>query len=361
MPHEFRRLIFPASDRIDDINFDELVARFKIDDARSEVIPAGTVFLFQFWAHWCFDSFRVDDKFFNRYDAQADGSFGVYPSRNRMSPLIDHGSGKFVLDNGSLPLMVYDGSSGTTEISPDPHRVNDNPPLKAFHLLAAKHHNKRIDAGRDYDTAKAETVATFNHLFLQEGARISGIKPQQILRQKVPGITRSLEFVFAAGRWAHAMIPNTVHGEPLFTHKRAKDVDLHKLFDMSEMARDINLGVSPAMTNMIPVPDPKSILVRTLSERHVKLGLPCFQDLARRYHIDIDKAAYPVGMPIWAGILLEAEMDGSGRLGPVGGRVFADALAGTLLWAKNEGAGLYHPRWNNAPTTTEEIIEYCLS
>ena len=347
--HKFTREIPTSHRRLTSVGCEEIKKRFKRDDSRSKQITLFNPMWFQFWAHQCLDSTEIDGEKFNRYDGFDNGQ-GLYPVRMD-SPLLK--GGYFKLSKNGLPAMSPVDESKPIELTVDAHRGNENKVLKALHRMGSKIHNKRMDAHGDFDLAKSETIATLNIVTLNESLVLCQMDWNEFFEIQVNGLNLSLEWNFAIARWAHAQMPDTVNDEHIFEKGWSGTVDVESLYT-SERARDLNLGVSPAMTDMAHLPSkPHSILERTFA-RHLELGLPCWQDLADAYDVS-PREDVPEGCPIWPGLLMEAE-DNDGMLGRLGRRVVADGLAGSLLWS--EGEGVWHPRWKGAPTSTLEIIKY---
>lgn len=342
--------------------------RAKEDDKRSEHFTIGNAYWFQFWAHQGLDSSGDGNFRVNRYNGLQDGE-GIYPTRR--DDIILNRDGTFRLSvEGGLPLLTFEGNDGTdektaVEVAPDNHRVNENPVLSAFHLLAIKCHNKRMQEHGDFELAQSETIALMNIVSLNESLILCGMDEKEFFDHiVVKDFHLATEFNFAVARWAHPMMAETVNGRPLFEPMRSQDVNLIAMFDGSEMARDLNFGTSTAMQNMHHLPgDNPSILDRTFA-RHHELDLPCWQDLCFVYEAELENTpsakCCELGAPIFAGMLFEAEKF-DGRPGPVLSRALADGLAGSLMWGKSFAQGLWLPLWRGAPRSTINIIDYALS
>jgi hypothetical protein len=326
----------------------EIKDMYAIDDIRSENSTAGHAFYFQFWAHQWTDSVFIPGHTlpFNRYNFDDDGQ-GVYPLRGLDSILIDRKTGKFKLLGGGLPDVKWD--NGAAELAPDNHRANENKILTAFHLMAVKMHNRFIeDYDVDYYTARGMVIAELNRITLNESLYLCDMDEDEFFNDiRIPNMHKTLEFNFALARWAHAQMPDTVNGKHVFDRvERSSSVDLVKLFDGSEMARILNLGVSTAMTEMMHVPAPHNILDRTF-KRNNELGIISFEQLAQiigvEFNRDItDTLPQLKDTPIWAGTLIEASTSGrEGQLGPVGRRAIADGIAATLTHGLH-GKGVWH-------------------
>lgn len=340
MTHTLVRSIPARAHVLTDTACDDLKASFKIDDSKSAVITTGSAFLWQFWAHDVFNT--MEDGTANLYSGVVDGLDGFYgPKTIRDFTMKD---GKFKLPNNDLPVLNF---GPLAQLAPDLHRANENPVLKAFHLLFSRLHNKRMDAHGDEILARKETMATLTQLFLNEALLVCGMGTQEFFDVTVTGFNQSLEGVFAAGRWAHAQMPETTNGLPVFRHQLAGEVDMIALWDGSEMARELNLGVSTAMTKMTHVVGEHDIRERTFTQ-HNKHGLASWADAAKRYRIE---PLVTPDAPIWAGMLMEAEAQGNGLLGPLGRRMVADLIAGSLYLA--------HVRdnpWKGAPRESLDIV-----
>lgn len=345
---------------------------FAVDDERSERSTSGHAFYFQFWAHqWTDSVFKPNETLpFNRYDFNDNGQ-GVYPLRGLNSSLIDHKTGKFLLKDGGLPILVSD--SKESETAPDNHRVNENKILSAFHLMAIKLHNRIIDDYRtSYEETKKRVIACTNRMTLEQSLHLCGMDEDEFFNDiRIKDMHKMAEFNFALARWAHAQMPSTINGKGVFDRtQRSSDVDILKLFDGSEMARVLNLGVSKEMTDMSHIPNPDSILNMTFG-RNNDLGLINAHQMAKISGFDVDAnesfESLPQfkNCPLWPFILLEAGLtEPEGQLGPMGARWVADGIASTMLWGLHgEGVWLdWHlPQSDTADSVTTNIIKYALS
>lgn len=337
---------------------EEIKSLYAENDQLDENISLFNSISFQSWAHQCFDSTTnpsaigpAATRMWNRYDGLDNGQ-GVYPA-DRTNPMILK-DGKFRISEVGLPYIA--GTEPPVELAADYHRVNENAGLKGFHLMWVKIHNKRIEEHGDYELAKQETIATMNLVTKNEAEVITGLSFKQMLDHvRIKDFNNSLEFVFGVGRWAHAQMPDRLNDRPIFEKVNSVDVDMESM--LIERSRVLNLGCSTAMRNMDHLPaKPFDILERTFS-RHNQLQLASFQDLAHQMKMPIDKDIVD-GCPIWPGILLEAQNQGDGLLGPVGARSVADAVVASLVWGVSSGQGLWHDRWKGAPNTSEEIVDY---
>ena len=360
MTTPFIRKIRPSGYRLTDQQCDELDSKFVVDDIRSPVITLGNAMWWQFWAHQCLDSVEIDGEMHNRYDGSDNGQ-GVYPARGRDHPILDKKTGLFRFSDQGLPRLDFaDAPDVLPEMTADVHRANENPVLTAFHLMAARIHNKRVYEHRDYELARAETIATLNQITLNEALALLQMDEDEFFDIRVKDFHRSLEWNFAAARWAHPQMPSEVLGRPIFERVPSVNIPVRNLFTGSEMARGLNLGVSEAMTKMHHVGGEPSIIKRTI-QRHNELELPDWDDLATAYRIEPFDIGGIKHCPIWPAILLEAQTYGTGYLGKLGRRVVADGLAGSLRWGSKINQGLWHPRWAGAPVATLDIIDYSVT
>lgn len=348
---KFTRIVANPASKLSTAACQLIRDEYKIDDGRSDSISLGNALYFQFYAHQTLDSVEIDGEMFNRYDSLDNGQ-GIYPARMD-SPLLTQDGYFITSEEMGLPFIA-----GTKkELTVDAHRANENMPLKAFHLMAIRLHNKRMDEHGDFKLAKEEVIALTNRITLNETMVVTGLTEKQIFDEVViKDAHMSLEWNFGFGRWAHAQMPESFNGQHIFTKGASKDVDLVALFE-DEMARDLNLGVTTAMTKMDHVMGAKNILQRTFS-RHSELGLPSIQELAAAYRKSLP-LDIPQGCPIWPGVLLEAELTQGDGLGPLGARAVADAIAGSLRWAY-PGQGIWHALWDGAPSSTVDIIKYSM-
>lgn len=352
---KFHRAIPERSGRpLADVECEEIKDRFKIDNDLDDNISLFNSVSFQSWTHDCLDSFinPADGERWNRYDGNANAQ-GIYPAR-RDSPMLLP-NGYFRLSEVGLPYIA--GTNPPVELAADSHRANEHPGLKAFHLFWVLFHNKRMDAHGDFDLAKQETIASKNVMELNELKIVTGFDFDRIFNGiKLKNFHMALEFVLAVARWAHGQMPDTLNGLPIFQKRGSGEVDLHAML-MVEKSRKLNLGVSNAMVNMDHLPTtPHSILERTFA-RHNEHRLPSGEDLAkalgiRNYNVE------PKGCPMFPAMLIEAENHGTGTLGPMGAAAVSDGVAGSFLWGIDIGQGLWHPRWQNAPDTSQQMLDY---
>lgn len=330
---------------------------FEISDARGE-LSLFNGFWLQFWAHQSINT--TSGGRVNLYDGHDNGQ-GVYGptlERGNLTPVLILPNGKFRLSEKGLPYVA-----GTfLELTGDMHRANENWALKSLHLMAVLIHNKRMDAHGNFDLAKDETIATLNTVTLNETIELTGLTESQIFNEiRIKDMHTAIEWPNALARWAHAQMPDTVAGTPIFEKRYSIDVDVAGL--LTEKSRELSLGVSTAMQNMDHLPSqPHAILERTFA-KHVELGLACHQDacvaIDPRNKEALDDA--PKGCPLFPAMLMEARDKGEGKLGPVYGRLVADGIAASLMWGAEIGQGLWHPRWENAPDTSAEIVDYAFS
>ena len=343
--------------------------QFKTDDQRGERITVGAALWPQMaFAHQAFDSKIVefDDagpEAVNRYDFRDNGT-GVYGDGDPSAILFDK-SGRFKMGPGGdrLPVISWqnaDGSIGSGELAADRDRVNENSVLRLLHLYPAKMHNKRIDEGATFEEARADVTATLCLNGLEMAEQFTGKPSSEIINApKFTDMHRDYAFNFGIARLPHSAMPDTVQGEQLQADFRP---DPHKLFDGSEFARVVNLGTSSAMRAM-KVPGGSPDIVERTSSRHNELRLPCFADLCRAYRVTDKVATDMPNCTIWFGALLACERYGDDphELHPAIAQMYADGVAGTLMWGKPLGLGLWRKRWAGAPETLAEGLEYAFS
>ena len=345
----FTRAIPPRDRRATDDECDRIKAMFRVDDERSGRVSVVEAFVFQFWAHWTFNSKRIGGQMVNAYGFDANGLFGVYPFAGASSIIM--ADGRFKLEDGHLPTIT----ESNLELTPDQHRGNENRVLTAFHLLLAKLHNSRMDIHGDYDLARTEVVAAFNKAFQYAAMTILNMDEGEFYDIKVDDFHRSLECVFAVARFGHVQMPETFGGKGLFDKAQwSSDVDMRAMLD--EKAGAIGMRVAPAMVSGSEGGKGRSILDHTVTVRHGEERIGTYQDAARRFgirsDIDIDCC------PLWAGMMREADMHGGGdQFGPLGRRMIADAVAGTLMWGEPVQQGVWYAEPDDLPTTVADIIE----
>lgn len=341
----FTRAIRPRDKRLTDDECDEIRAAFAINDARSERVSAADALSFQFHAHWFVNSgINAQGETVNHYGFDADGAFGVYPQAGAKSILMEEG--RFLLEDGHLPTLAH----VAVEITPDLERANENRPLTAFHRLFALTHNARMDVHDDFARARDETVAAFNKAFLHSALHILEMDAREFFEVEIKDFHRSIEFAMAVDRFGHCQMPETLNGKHLFDKIGwSSDVDMPAL--LTERAGMIGLRVSPPMNENSEGGKGRPILFHTITKRHAMHTIPTFQDAAKQLRI---RSQVPFECcPLWAGILAEARED---RFGPVGRRLIADGIAGTLQWGRDQRKGCWYPEPDDVPTTLSDII-----
>ena len=298
------------------------------DSALMESVPVGAVFWLQFQpTHDSLNSKNVDGVMHNIYSPAADLE-GSYAPDGWM-----YKGAKFALhDSGGLPRFDL-GTDNSREIMAD-NRGNENSFLRRMHLLSCETHNKLVkDYGYSFEKARRATIAITNRITLEFTEMLTGDATNynkravdMLLAQK---FHTSLEWNFAAARYAHAMCTATVQGsDPLTPGRYALDIDVRAIFDGSEMAKALTPSVAEPMREMASVAGRPSILKLTLG-RSVSLDLPSFGEMAKHMRMEAGVSPYEYSLPIWAGMLYEAERVHKGQmLGPVGA---------SLVYAGNYG------------------------
>lgn len=355
---ELKNLIPTSRYRSSDAECEKFVELFEVNDERGGISLIDAM-LGQFHAHWYVASKQVRGKTFNAYWGKADGTHGAFPMFDG-DPVFYDADGRFKLTQEGN-FYVY---GGKISLAPDQHRSNENIVLTAFHLLLAKFYNKRLDEHGIRALAKAEAVACFQHAFMDMTKNVTGLTEVEIMNEvKVKNFADGFEFAMAVGRWGHPCMPETIGGKPLFDKSRKPgDIDFQKLSD--EKAGKLGMRIAPIMSSSSEGGKGKGILEHTIGNRHNKHNLCTFEELARAMGFN-GRDAQSLGSefkycPMFVGILKEAEVKGDGILGPVGARAVADGMASTLNWAEGSQEGLWHPRWNGAPSTALEISDYVL-
>lgn len=278
-------------------------------------VPVGVLFWLQFDpTHNALNSKIVDGEAFNIYSPACDLQ-GSYAEEGGWL----YSGDKFALhESGGLPRFDL-GNNNSREVMAD-FRGNENSFLRRMHLLVCQIHNKLVDDyGYDFEKAKRATIAITNRITLRFTELLCGGNANQRAVERLIALKfhNSLEWNFAAARYAHAMCPAIVQGDdPLVTGRLALDVDIRAMFDGSEMAKTLDPSVSIAMKNMASVPIKKNIIKRTLN-RSVEFELPSFGEIARVAGITAHESEE--NLPIWPGMLAEAQRVNFGqRLGPIG-------------------------------------------
>ena len=361
---KFKRGIKERGDILTSEHMEQVRDQFKVSDDRGDTITLGSAFWPQFdFAHQAYSSKIVDvdgkAEAFNEYDFNANGS-GVYGNLGAEHVLI-RADGKFKTYEGSqLPKMVWTDDTGAekvSELAADAHRVNENPVLRGMHRLAVLFHNKLIDRGMSFEETKANVIATLSVVSVNESTNITRKSFNDTINQvKYDDMFKDVAFNFGIARVPHPMMPHTVQGHPL---QSEYEPNMAKLFDGSEMARVVDFGTAGSMRDM-KIPRPPFDIVERTTSRHNELRLPCFSDLCRVYGAK-DKVVSDIPeCTIWVGALLACEnfSDDPHQLHPVVARAYADGVAGTQMWGKSTGEGLWFDRFKGAPDTAAELIEF---
>lgn len=326
-----------------------------VDDEKSPNTSALVPFGLQFWVHLTMNSRDIDGVMHNDYTGRVCDGNGLYPVR-RDHPMLTH-DGYFKVHEtyGLLPVEVE--KDKMFFISGDIHRSTENRFLAAHHLLFHRIHNWRMDYHTgDYDKAREDTLAiacTFCRELLLEEIQMD--ESQMFSNVVVEDAVNTLECMLAIGRWAHTICPSKVLKKDIFAPVSPASIDLAKV--KKEPARNMNFGVSKAMSDMKNQQPPTDIRKRTLnrSTEHAICDWGTAVDRYARVAKSDEAEALPKNLPLWAGMMLEAQHNNTGRLGPVGARMLADVAASTFK--AEVGQGLWHTPID-APSTIDEIIEY---
>lgn len=355
----FERVIRKPETKFSDMQCDRLAEEMANNDDTGimQGVPVGAVFWLQFQpTHDSLNSKEVDGEFFNVYSPAADLQ-GSYAEEGGWMYIGD----KFALhETGGLPRFDL-GRSNSREIMAD-FRGNENSFLRRMHLLSCQIHNKCIDLGMSFKEAKKTTIAITNRITEQQTMLL--VEFDDLDRKRWDRLVKvnfhnSLEWNFAAARYAHAMCPALVQGDnPLKTGRLALDIDIRALFDGSELAKTLDPSVSIAMRDMASVPMKKNIIKRTL-DRTVSIGLPSYGELASFLGMSRMLEDNEKDMPIWAGLLYEAKRvyDGQ-KLGPVGANVVYGGNMGHLMEHYDDKQGLFYTMDDNLPETILDVIDW---
>lgn len=343
---EFIHLFNGPTKRLTDDEIDGVISGFEVNDERSERISLLEAFLFQLHAHEYVASREVRGKPVNDYNFFADGTTGIYPKAGKNSMLIDP-DGRFRLVDGRLPKM----EATNLEITPDEHRGNENRLLSAWHLTVARLHNFCMDQHGEYEKAVDEVTCALNNCYLNAAKDETGIEDtSEFFDVFSSDMHLSLEFAFSIGRWGHVRMPETFGGKKLFDKRNSSD-EVPMLAMADEKAGKLGLRVAPSMVAGSEGGKGRSILDHTVKQRHLKHFLVNFNELDRRYR---PLSRNQPRVPIWVGMMMEAEND---RLGPLGARLVADGIAGTLSWGRDIQKGLWYDRPDYCPSNVKELIE----
>ena len=335
----------------------ELIDRMKIDDVPSSVTKAISPVALQLFIHTTMNSREVDGNQVNDYTGVVCDGLGLYPIR-RDHPMM-HSDGRFRMypDHGLMhsAYIHADGGQRIAFISGDIFRSTENRFLASQHLMWHVIHNKRMDVhDGDYQLAREDTLALLCKYFLDIFLDDLQMEEGELFRDvAIQGATNTIEAHFAIARWAHAQVPSHIAGTHIFDKAPPKDINLDEL--LIAPARELNYGVSTAMSQMTHLQKPHHIAHRT-GDRHVEHEMCDWGDIthALRHHAK-STADIPPETPIWHAMLMEAEQVGDGRLGSVGRRLVADIAAFSL--SARRGQGLWHTP-KDAPETQAEILDY---
>lgn len=352
--HQFHTAFKQGSRRLSDREVNEVKGNFSINDDRSTRISIADAFAFQFHAHWYVNSRMENGQMVNLYNFNADGLFGAYPTSGKNSVLIDP-DGLFRLQDGHLPLLA----NTILEMTPDAHRGNENRVLTAFHLLLAKLHNKRMAIHGDFNKARDEVVCAFNNAFERAAMNIVQMDDEGEFRSvAIKDFHKSFEWTFAVGRFGHVQMPETFGGKGLFDKTEfSSDVDMVGM--TTEMAGKIGMRISPAMHGGSEGGQGKSILDHTVVARHNIQNVCTFDDAALALRRVVKSEIDVPACPLWAGMMREADMqDTQDTFGPVGRRLIADGISGTLAWGQDIQKGLWYDAPDDLPLTVADIIAY---
>jgi hypothetical protein len=107
-------------------------------------------------------------------------------------------------------------------------------------------------------------------------------------------------------------------------------------------------------------PDSGSILDKTLMDKHFQFELASFQDafnVLRRTTKNAKPIQYP-NCPLFAGMLAEADQSESEGFGPIGSRMIADGISGSLAYGQPSKTGLWFNLGTEYPRKLEDLITY---
>lgn len=352
------------------LDIQRLRDEFRTSDDRGDRITIGTALYPQFsFSHHAFDSKVVkhvggeytEDRTEaeNRYDFKENGT-GVYGKGDGAGSILHHSDGTFKFDGDKLPQIKWTGKDGeeeTGELAADMDRANENPNLRLWHRIWSRYHNRRQRDGSNFELAKAETVSAMCLASLEQGAELVGCEPSEVINGVLfDKMHLDVCFNFGIARIPHALITDTVQG---FDLQADYEPVPSQLFDGSEYARVLDLGVSNAMRDMT-VPAGSPDIVERTTGRHNELNLPVWSDLWEHYNGDSDLSAEIGRCPVWFGALKQCELfsDDPHEFDPLVARMYLDGLAGTLEWGKSHSEGIYREPWKGAPSTLAEMIEY---
>lgn len=351
----FSATIRPKARRLGDSECDAIVAAFAVN---AETGPAtNEVWLIgQFLAHLVVDSVVDAEKKpvlikgipRNRYDFDAHGRNGLYSPRGAGAMTMK--DGKFRHTEDSLWRVEHEGQ--VFEIAGDPHRVNENRPLGAMHLLFEKLHNRLIDEGHGFAAAQAITVACFSHAVEAAFMPFCRMDKAEFRSIRHRTMFREVGWHFQAGR-LHQLVPDTIGGKDIFDKSMfSGDVDLAAI--IAEPCGAFGMRLSESMNSRSMGGDTASgsILDLTISHRHNGVTCPTWGDMARAAGRTADPETRE--WPAFAGMAHEAQ---DGLPGPVGARIIADGISGALAWGQATREGLWL-NMGNYPKTLTDIIDF---
>lgn len=289
--------------------------------------------------------------------------------------------------NGVIDLPRNpDGSAILVEGRNDENRI-----LSQIHVAWLLTHNKFVDSGLSYADARARTIASYQHLVLEQflphivgqaavdGTRNGSLKRfYKIGNPLAPGTPA--EFSLAAYRFGHSqvrrayMITNTSGNVQVFAAsgedlRGGRQLDAGRQIDwglfVAELTRPDNVGkvnisrkIDPLISSslfLLPIPGAAASGSNVLAFRNMvradAYGLASGQDVAKAMDIPVippnqitpiaapgDPAGsrpippgFETGTPLWFYILVESSRVADGKtLGPVGGRLVADVFVSLL-------------------------------
>ena len=319
---------------------DEIADRIAVNDHRSSLSSVADIAFLQGVIHLTSNTKAIGGQQVNIFDGRAHGHFGLYGD---LAQTI-YKDGRFRLSaDGNLPWVTFgkDGADAQAEF-----RQNENPVLAAIHLTWMRLHNARMDVHGDEAKAKREVVSAINKALLAITVRLTGIEAGRVLdigRNRAKFVN-TFEWVMAVGRLPHVQVSAKFKGNLLFAKMRAHEVPLRDLLD--EDAGRPGLRIVEAMGH-----GEKNLIQLTHKTRPVEHKLCDCRQLAQYFGM----SGGAEGVPIWSGLLEEAETSG-GKWGPIASTALAAGFGGMLIWAQGN-EGVYYAEDDGVPETLREMVE----
>ncbi|MCW7538073.1 hypothetical protein OOT46_09455 [Aquabacterium sp. A7-Y] len=308
----------------------------------------------------------------------------VYGGGPRFNPELYDSRGRILLSSGGRDLQRRaDGTAVLFE-----PRNDENMIVAQIHVAIARFHNALIDSGKNFEQARAETILHYQWVVVHDFLpRVAGRSRVDAALRGELGIydvrnphrkVMPVEFGVAAYRFGHSMVRRAYvlgadqgvrvqvfnpdgddlrGGRPIPAAKRIQWSNFFQIPGTSlpqppvNVSRKIDTLLSSGMFVLPPIAIPAGgpvVLAQRNLIRGKSYGLPSGQAVATELGITpLDNAR--IGLtdprlggqaPLWYYVLAEAQvLENGAQLGPVGGAIVADVVAGLL---RKDKTGLLH-------------------